>query len=320
MKRLRGVTAFALLLLITGAVSLHAQDKRRIHIFSKYSDGKPAGTAKEPSRVISAKAAEWLSRQYPCYGVLTDEAIKTAIEYDKNGQLQRKNTGGVFGSSEDAEYLIVFEVSGVGDGWSVSGQVIDRRWEKVRSTRQVTLDSTEDAAFEARVFAQEFITGLELQKCKDWNGSVVVKIIENHDETTPSSVKVHTEGKATLTCTLTGLDQIAHCSYTSRREMRTEFNSIVTGKSASDESVLVRVSVTGNKLTLTIGQVPVTVKVSDTKGTPNLDPYKDTLNARTYELPARPGAAELKDSWTDPLPANKELGVEHTVQWNLRKN
>lgn len=152
------------------------------------------------------------------------------------------------------------------------------------------------------------VPAAEAKCAKDWKGTVTVTFAEKAEGNGGS-----VNGTGTLICQVRGTGTDANCSYQSHEELTGTGGTMVTTKNAKGGYTYVSASVTGDKLALTIGEVPVLVTV---QGPIPIEPYTEPLNGGSYMLPASSDPKHQSGTWTDP---NGGPMTKNTVTWNLSK-
>ena len=143
-----------------------------------------------------------------------------------------------------------------------------------------------------------------------WKGAVKVTIWQKwQDERRGTSE----DGMATLSCELTGTGSEARCSYASKDELRGKDGTLTTVKTANETPTSISVGVSGSKLSLTIGVIPVTVVGT---GTVNIMPTTQRIDGGTFTLPAQPDSDLQSGVWLDP---KNTATIKTTVTWSFKK-
>lgn len=188
MKYSRFVIALAMLVSIwPSGTEAQPTSKREVFVFSRSTTDKPSAASKVTSDValaaqtVTTKAAGWMLKYHPCFKVMTDTIVQAGVETQK----QRELLGG--GSTSDllaevamagrARYLVVFDVTNIGEKWSFNGQVVDRDAGRILASHQASAIGLEAASREASTFGQDVVTTAGFPDCEErWSGTITVEL------------------------------------------------------------------------------------------------------------------------------------------------
>jgi hypothetical protein len=263
---------------------------------AKYGAGKADGMAGMLEKLID----DALEKKFPCANVLDRNDVGALLGLAKLRELLGNGDDSALesiGTAVGAAYVVSVSVQETGDSVSINGAVLDSTKSKGISalSRQTTVSSAGAVTYDSlQQYAQNLVNGISGgPKCTGyWKGTVSVTITQN-----ASGNGVSTHGTGKLTCQILGVGQDATCTYESSDVLAGPNGSMTTTKTATDASTWVSVSVTGDKLALTFGAIPLSVNV---KGSVPVDPYTESFDGGSYTLHATSDPKHQSGTWTDP--------------------
>jgi hypothetical protein len=289
-------------------VSVQAKQDKAAN--QKYGADEPGAI----ESVLETMLAKALAAKFPCAKSLDRSAVRTMLTVTRQRALFGNDDDSALakiGAALGAKYLIDVTVQGVGDQLDINGVVLDDSSGAALSRLTVVSGGGTAAYGPIQQFATNLVNGISGgPQCSGyWKGTVgVTYVMKWNDERNGSSE----EGNANLTCQVLGHGQDAKCSYQSSDTLKGKNGSLVTTKSAQNASTWVSVSVTGSKLALTFGAIPVKVTV---EASVPIEPSTESYDGGSYELPASSDPKRQSGTWTDPnAPGSKARSV---VTWDL---
>ena len=303
-------------------IGVAAQASKTVYVTVQSKQDKAAdakygpGEAYAIAGVLETFIDDALNKKFPCIHLLDDDAVRTMLNYEKGRALLGNPDDSALekiGANVGAEYLVSASVQVNGDKVLINGEVLDSTKSKGISalSRSDTVSAGGTAAYgPIKQFAQNLVNGISGgPRCTgDWAGTVTVTF-----KTNGSGNGGSVNGTGTLTCKVLGVGQDARCTYDSTEVMTGPGGSMTTTKAATDASTWISVGVTGDKLALTIGAVPVSVTV---KGPIPIEPSTESVNGGSYMLPASSDPKHQTGLWTDP---NGGSSARTIVTWDLSR-
>lgn len=269
---------------------------------------------------LAFEIAKYIDEEYPCAQTMTQADVVNLLGHERSRELLGSGDPEALNriaGAVSADYLLSVTVTAMGPGkYSLNGAMINERSLKTEA-HSGTGPNTGDVVDAIDAFADQFTASLASlskfsnPKCMPrtgWKGTVTVTFTVKGAGNGGSE-----SGTGNLTCQVLGVGSDARCSYQSSDKLTGPGGSIVTTKVAKATSTWVSVSVTGNKLALTIGAIPVLVTRGGLMPT---ESSTESINGGSFVLPATSDPKHQSGTWTDP---NGGSMVKNTVTWDLSK-
>jgi hypothetical protein len=290
--------------------------------------GEASSEAAAWARALETFTAQALTSKFPCSSTMTPSDVGALMGHERD--LQLLGAGGdpatlaSLANSMDAAYLIGVTVTQLAGRSTVTMTVIDARTAKVlsRTMRVIPVDGGALDALED--FANRSVAGIggPFIKCgpAGWKGTINVTITKDLKGKHANGKDTFTEqGNAVLECNLSGEGSKATCSYNSTYQLQGSGVTLDIAKTAAKSSASASASLSGGKLSLQIGVIPVTVVTKNSLAPGDSTPSQESITNQSFEVPAAPNPKSQSGTWTDPNPVMKQLGATVKVDWSLTR-
>lgn len=279
--------------------------------------GQASSEAEAIARALGSFVAIEFDKKFPCGGSTTLADIEQQYGHqrmrDLLGAADSPETMAAIAASQGARNSVNLTITQTGSTVKVDAVVVDSASRKVTAQKSSTYSVSASLLDQLEAFAESLVAGLAgtIPRCngKGWAGLVRVSY-----EAKGSNDKISEEGSGTLSCRLFGDEGNARCSYNSSHVLKGSGGAITTTKSAKNVETSASASVTGGRLSINIGSIPVMRKMTAPMGI-DIPPTEENLAGEQFDLPASPSQTSQSGEFSPESLGNMKV----TISWSLTK-